>query len=135
MADRWGAINATSVMTTFTLASMLIIWLPFGDRSVAALYTVGACLGFGTGSFVPMAATCLGRLSEARDSGKVLGAAYTVTSIATLTSNPISQAVLASAGAKAVVGLQAGVLFSALICCIIVRWACLSHQWRWRAKV
>lgn len=135
LADKWGPFNVTIIMSVFTLLTMLLIWLPLGDQSEAALYVIAGLLGFGTGSFVSTAATCLGHLAEVHNAGKVLGSCSTVVSFATLTSNPVSQAVLSRAGPKAVVAFQAGVLFVALASCLVVRWACLGYRWRWIAKV
>ncbi|KAK0379630.1 hypothetical protein CLIM01_03021 [Colletotrichum limetticola] len=75
-------------------ATMLVLWLAFGDTSAPTLYAVAFCLGFGTGSFVSTAATCLGRLCDPQDSGTYIGCCYAVVSLATLVGNPASQAVL-----------------------------------------
>ncbi|KAK1492682.1 hypothetical protein CCUS01_13959 [Colletotrichum cuscutae] len=60
-------------------ATMLVLWLAFGDTSAPTLYAVAFCLGFGTGSFVSTAATCLGRLCDPQDSGTYIGCCYAVT--------------------------------------------------------
>ncbi|KAF6813622.1 hypothetical protein CSOJ01_04506 [Colletotrichum sojae] len=93
-ADGLGPFNVTIIMAIFTEATMLILWLPFGDTSAPVLYAVAFLLGIGTGSFVSTAATCLGRLCDAQDSGTYIGCCYAVVSLATLIGNPASQAVL-----------------------------------------
>ncbi|UQC80423.1 uncharacterized protein CLUP02_05906 [Colletotrichum lupini] len=77
--DKIGPFNVTILMTIFTEAVMLVLWLAFGDTSAPTLYAVAFCLGFGTGSFVSTAATCLGRLCDPQDSGTYIGCCYAVT--------------------------------------------------------
>jgi hypothetical protein len=41
-------------MNVFTLLVVLVIWLPLGASSSAALFVVVVLMGIGTGSFVPL---------------------------------------------------------------------------------
>lgn len=42
-------------MTALTILTVFVIWVPFGDHTVVALYIVAFFMGVGTGSFVPLA--------------------------------------------------------------------------------
>jgi dipeptide/tripeptide permease len=55
LSDRvLGPLNATIAMNVFTLAVVLVLWLPLGASSVTALFVVVVLMGIGTGSFVPL---------------------------------------------------------------------------------
>lgn len=125
-------------MAIFTEATMLILWFPLGDTSAPVLYSVAFLLGFGTGSFVSTAATCLGRLCDAQDSGTYIGCCYAVVSLATLIGNPASQAVLGdgrNGRTRLTVVFLGAVLFLSLASCCFVRWLLLGRSWKWLAKV
>lgn len=79
-SDKYGSFNIIILMMVFTILSMLFLWLPFGDKSLPVLYVVSACLGFGTGSFVSLAATCISYLCDAQEYGRWLGGCYTIVS-------------------------------------------------------
>ncbi|KAJ2893214.1 MFS monocarboxylate [Zalerion maritima] len=106
LADQCGHYNTLLGMCVFTLVSMIGIWLPLGDKSLAALYAVAILNGFGTGSFVALGATTLSTLCSPQDFGKYLGSAYTLVSFATLLGNPASHSILESGGPEAVKLLQ-----------------------------
>ncbi|KAF3804785.1 hypothetical protein GCG54_00004054 [Colletotrichum gloeosporioides] len=136
--DRIGPFNVTIVMTILTEATMLVLWLPFGDTSASALYAVAFLLGFGTGSFVSTAATCLGRLCNAEDSGTYIGCCYAVVSLATLVGNPAGQAVLGdgqNGRTRWTVAFLGLILMVALTSCCFVRWLCMNRAWKWSVKV
>ena len=80
LSDRYGSFNVTILVMAFTIVAMLLVWLPFGERSLVALYVTSVCLGFGTGSFVSLAATCVSYLCGAHEFGKWLGSCYTIVS-------------------------------------------------------
>lgn len=52
VSDLVGRFNVLGVMMVATLLIMLVIWLPFGQSSLVALYIFVAFFGFGTGSWV-----------------------------------------------------------------------------------
>ena len=80
-ADSWGVFNMLHSMIGFTAITAFAIWIPFGAQHAAALYVVGFLMGVGTGSFVPLSATCLSRLCDDRGYGKWLGSCYSVVSL------------------------------------------------------
>ncbi|TDZ32613.1 Riboflavin transporter MCH5 [Colletotrichum spinosum] len=138
LSDRLGPFNVTIVMALLTETTMLVLWLPFGETSAAVLYTVSFLLGFGTGSFVSTAATCLGRLCKPQESGTYIGCCYAVVSLATLVGNPASQGILGDGTdgrTRWTVAFLCVVLAMALLSCGFVRWLCLDRRWRWMVKV
>ncbi|KAF9879108.1 MFS monocarboxylate [Colletotrichum karsti] len=138
LTDRMGPFNVTIMMTIITELTMLSLWLPFGSTSAPVLYTVAFLLGFGTGSFVSTAATCLGRLCDVQDNGTYIGCCYAVVSLATLIGNPASQAVLGDGQhgrTRLTVAFLAAILFLSLVSCCFVRWLCLGKTWKWRVNV
>lgn len=54
VSDYVGRFNTLLVMMIVTLVFMLVIWLPFGDQSLVAIYVFAALFGFGTGSWMAM---------------------------------------------------------------------------------
>lgn len=70
VSDYVGRFNTLLVMMIVTLLFMLIIWLPFGDQSLAAIYTFVALFGFGTGSWMAMTPATLATLSGPHHFGK-----------------------------------------------------------------
>jgi hypothetical protein len=86
LSDRvLGPLNATIAMNVFTLAVVLVLWLPLGASSVTALFVVVVLMGIGTGSFVPLGGKCP-PLLQARGS--------------VLICSPKSRALMRSAGQK-----------------------------------
>ncbi|KAK3710979.1 hypothetical protein LTR37_010000 [Vermiconidia calcicola] len=84
ISDIVGRFNVLGVMMVMTLIFMLVIWLPFGHTSLAALYVFVAFFGFGTGSWMAMTPACLGELSGPHHFGRYFGTSYFVASLATL---------------------------------------------------
>ncbi|KAK1768327.1 MFS general substrate transporter [Phialemonium atrogriseum] len=136
LADRrLGPLNTTLIMNTFTLLVVAALWLPLGDQSAVALFFVVAFMGVGTGSFVPLAATCVGTLCDPENIGTWLGCCYTVISFSALVGNPISQAILNWSGPRALVALLAVLLGSGLFTGLVLRWLCHGRAWIWRGRI
>ena len=82
--DTFGRFN-TLLLTSFcTFVLMLILWMPFGEVHIGALYLWVFLYGFGTGTFVHLSTACLSQICAGRDIRKWLSAMDSVTSIATL---------------------------------------------------
>ncbi|KAK3936077.1 major facilitator superfamily domain-containing protein [Diplogelasinospora grovesii] len=136
LSDRkFGPINTATIMTIFTLLTVLVIWLPFGTLDVAALYVVVALMGIGTGSFVPLGVSCVSALCEPGSTGTWLGSAYTIISIATLIANPVTAAIFGRYGSDALVAFLAAILSSGLISVIALRWVCHGQRWVFKSKI
>ncbi len=71
-----------SVMTVYTLLTMIILWAPFGQNSIEVLCIFAAVYGFGTGSFVSLTCACTGQICKSEDYGRYIGALDSVVSIA-----------------------------------------------------
>jgi dipeptide/tripeptide permease len=102
LSDRvLGPLNATIAMNVFTLAVVLVLWLPLGASSVTALFVVVVLMGIGTGSFVPLGGkwcplvaskgqctdmqpkvSCINALCRPENMGTWLGSAYSLVSFA-----------------------------------------------------
>lgn len=52
LSDRWGRFNTLGVSAIVALVAMLVIWLPFGGRSLGALYAFITIFGFMTGTWM-----------------------------------------------------------------------------------
>ena len=52
VSDVYGRFNVFAVAIAATLIVMLVVWLPFGQGSLPALYLFVALFGFGTGSWM-----------------------------------------------------------------------------------
>ncbi|KAK1757689.1 putative transporter [Echria macrotheca] len=130
-----GPLNTAILMNIFTIAAVLIIWLPFGASSIQALYVVVVLLGVGTGSFVPLGVACVSTLSEAGNTGTWLGSVYSVSGFATLIGNPSTGAILARYGSPGLVAFLTAVLVSAVASATVLRWLCHGRRWIIKDKI
>jgi MFS family permease len=135
VSDSIGRFNTLLAMILFTLLLMLIIWLPFGHSSLAALYVFCTLFGFGTGSWMALTPACIGQLCEAEQFGRYYGTCYFIGSLAALVCIPISGQLVEAAGARVMVGFMCAVTALGMGTFVLSRWACLGWRWRWRVKV
>ncbi|GAB1311311.1 Major facilitator superfamily domain-containing protein [Madurella fahalii] len=136
LSDRkLGPINTITIMNIFTLLVVLVIWLPFGASSTPALFFTVVLMGIGTGSFVPLGASCVNTLCTPQAMGTWLGSAYSIASFATLIGNPSSAAILARYKSNGMVGFLAAILFSGLISVAALRWLCHGRRWIFKGRV
>ncbi|KAI0475144.1 major facilitator superfamily domain-containing protein [Xylariaceae sp. FL0804] len=135
LATWWGPFNVSLLMIAFTMAVMFGVWIPAGDRSAAALYTVAFLMGVGTGSFTPLAASCISELCDRRGYGKWIGGCYTISSFALLISNPVNQTILENLGPQLLVVIMGSILFTGFCTCLAARWLRVDHRWEWKEKV
>lgn len=135
VSDIIGRFNTLLIMIVVTLILMLVLWLPFGNTSLAALYAFSALFGFGTGSWMALTPACIGQLCEAEQFGRYYGTMYFIASLATLVCVPISGELVEAVGPQVMVGFMCAVLGLALGTFILSRWACLGWNWQWKAKI
>lgn len=135
VSDSIGRFNTLMAMIFFTLLLMLIIWLPFGHSSLAALYIFCALFGFGTGSWMALTPACIGQLCEAEQFGRYYGTLYFIGSLAALVCVPISGELVEAAGPQILVGFMCAVTAFGLAAFVLSRWACLGWRWKWMVKV
>lgn len=135
VSDYIGRFNTLMIMIVFTLILMLVLWLPFGHTSLAALYTFVALFGFGTGSWMALTPACIGQLCEAEQFGRYYGTLYFIASLAALVCIPISGELVESVGPQVMVVFMCAILGLSLVTFTLSRWACLDWRWKWKAKV
>jgi MFS family permease len=135
LSDRIGRFNTLFIMIIFTLAWMLILWLPFGNKSIAALYVFSGLFGFGTGSWMALTPACIGQLCRAEEFGRYYGTLYFIASLATLVCIPISGELVQVVGPEAMVSFYCAVLGLSLVSFTYSRWACLGRRWKLLEKI
>jgi MFS family permease len=135
MADKIGRFNTLGIFIVTTEIFMLILWLPFGTTSLAALYVFAAFFGFGTGCWMALVPACIGQLCRAEDFGRYYGTSYFVASLAALICIPISGELIQAVGPQLMVGFFCAILGVTLCAFVTSRWACLDWKWNWTAKL
>lgn len=135
VADKIGRFNTLLIMIVFTLIFMLVLWLPWGHKSLPALYVFAALFGFGTGSWMALTPACLGQLCRAEEFGRYYGSMYFIASLATLVCIPISGQLVEVVGPQPLVGFYCAVLGLSLISFVFSRWACLGKRWVVKEKI
>jgi MFS family permease len=135
VSDKIGRFNTLWIAIVFTLAAMLILWLPFGDKSLNVLYVFAGIFGFGTGSWMALVPACIGQLCRAEEFGRYYGTLYFVASLSTLVCIPIGGELIEVVGPKFLVGFYCVVLAFTLVTFTLSRWACLGWKWSWTAKI
>ena len=127
-----GRLNTLLITSTGTLLSMLLLWLPAGDKSIIALYFSVILYGFGTGSIVSLSMACVGQICAGRDIRRWIVALDSAVSVATLIAIPVSSAFL-QVGGKAMVGFLIAVLTLSVAALCAARTLGLRGTWVWRA--
>ncbi|KAK5947144.1 hypothetical protein PMZ80_001291 [Knufia obscura] len=135
LSDRFGRFNTLLVSAVIALLSMLVIWLPFGQHNLGALYAFIALFGFMTGCWMALVPACIGQLCRADEFGRYYGTSYFVASLATLVCIPISGELVEMVGAQAMVAFYCAILAVGCLTFAGSRWACLRWKWDWTSKV
>jgi MFS family permease len=135
VADKIGRFNTLFIMIIFTFIFMLVLWLPLGTSSLAALYIFAALFGFGTGSWTALTPACVGQLCRAEEFGRYYGSMYFIASLATLICIPISGELVETVGPQPMVAFFCAVLGLSLVSFTFSRWACLGRRWVVKAKI
>jgi MFS family permease len=131
ISDKIGRFNTLLISIVFTLFFMLVLWLPFGTKSLAALYAFSSIFGFGTGCWMAMTPATIGQLCRADEFGRYYGTLYFLASLATLICIPISGELAQVVGPQALVAFFVAVLGLSLLTFCASRWECLDRQWKW----
>lgn len=129
LADKIGRFNTLIILMVFTLLTMLLLWLPFGHKSLPALYAFAVLFGFGTGGIFGITPSCMGQMCKAQDFGRYFGTMYAVASFATLFGIPVSGALAQQVGLQAMVAFYCALLALSLVCLVFSRWAFLGRRW------
>ncbi|PGH04356.1 hypothetical protein GX51_03515 [Blastomyces parvus] len=91
-ADLFGRFNAMIVTCVLNVILILALWLPARGNIPVLLFT--AFFGFTSGAFVSLNPALIAQISDVRQIGVRTGAMFAVTSIASLTGNPIGGALV-----------------------------------------
>jgi len=134
-ADRFGRFNMLTILVVVTLITMVAVWLPFGSSSEAALYTVVALFGLGSGGWLSLAPVCAGQLCRTEDYGRFYGTIYMVASFGALVTVPIGGELIQFTTPRGLVGFYSAMLCVGLASIVASRWALLEWKWKWKVKV
>lgn len=135
ISDKVGRFNTFLVSAVFTLLAMLVIWLPFGQTHLGALYAFIAIFGFCTGCWMALAPACIGQLCRAEHFGRYYGSCYFIASLATLVCIPISGELVEAVGPTSMVGFYCAMNALGLVTFAASRWACLGWKWDWTTVI
>ncbi|KAH8594684.1 major facilitator superfamily protein [Bisporella sp. PMI_857] len=133
-SDRYGRFNTMILTLNFSLISMFLIWLPFGNH-VVALYIFAPLFGFGSGSIISMAPVCIGQLCQVDEYGQYYGTSYSMVAFFTLLCIPVGGELLPKIGEQGFVAFFGSILILSLLAFLIARWVCLEYKWNWSAKI
>jgi MFS family permease len=133
LADKIGRFNTLILLVTFTLLSMLILWLPFGHKSLPAFYAFAVLFGFGTGGIFGLTPACMGQMCKAQEFGRYFGTMYSVVSFSTLVGIPLSGMLAQQVGLQAMVAFYCSLLGLSLGALLCSRWAYLGRSWKVKA--
>jgi MFS family permease len=92
IADRVGRFNVVNVMSYFSAAIVLGLWLP--ARANAPILVFAGLYGFSSGAFVSMGPALIAQISDIRKIGVRQGTLFAIISIAALTGSPIGGALV-----------------------------------------
>ncbi|KAI5955163.1 hypothetical protein KGF54_001724 [Candida jiufengensis] len=87
-----GRFNTFCIINVFSLVVFCIIWVPFGHH-LQALFVFAGCFGFSSGSVLSLSASLVTSIVQTKDTGKSLGTAFFILSIADLFGLPIAGAI------------------------------------------
>jgi MFS family permease len=87
VADKAGHFNVMIVMSAFTTALILGLWLPATGN--AAIITFAALFGVGSGAGISLTPALCAKISPLSEIGTRTGTAYSIAAFAALTGSPI----------------------------------------------
>lgn len=132
VADKIGRFNVMIVICLISAVFCLAVWIPV--KSTAGIVVFAVVFGFSSGGFVSLAPTLVAQISDLRQIGARVGAAFAIQSFGSLTGSPIGGAIV-NAQDGDYIGLQLFCGFAMLagaIVYIAARWS--QVQWK-MAKV
>ncbi|EEH22285.2 hypothetical protein PABG_04496 [Paracoccidioides brasiliensis Pb03] len=91
-ADRFGRFNVMVITSFMNVIVVLALWIPARGNIPIILFT--AIYGFTSGAFVSLGPAIVAQISDVHQVGVRTGAMFAVTSIASLTGNPIAGALV-----------------------------------------
>lgn len=94
VADRVGRYNVMIVIMFVSALFCLAVWIPVKNTAGLIVFTI--IFGFSSGGFVSLGPTLIAQISDIRQIGSRVGAAFAVQSFGALTGSPIGGAIVAS---------------------------------------
>ncbi|CAN6643048.1 riboflavin transporter Mch5p [Trichomonascus vanleenenianus] len=127
-ADRYGRYNTMAAFCILAMASIFIVWLPFGDKYVAmVIFTL--IFGFASSTVISLTGVCFGQICKIEDYGKRFGTIYTVTAFAPLFGIPLSGLLIRGTDYQNLIVVCGILFFLAFASTVMTRY--LSVGWKW----
>ena len=128
VADKIGRFNVMIVICLISAVFCLAVWIPV--KSTAGIVVFAVVFGFSSGGFVSLAPTLIAQISDLRQIGARVGAAFAIQSFGSLTGSPIGGAIVTAQDGD-YIGLQLFCGFAMLggaIVYVAARWS--QVQWK-----
>lgn len=103
LADKLGRFNVMIAVSLLSAIVTLGVWIPVNDTAGIISFTV--LFGFASGGFISLAPTLIAQISDIKEIGTRVGAAFAIQAFGALTGSPIGGAIVAAQGGK-YIGLQ-----------------------------
>ncbi|KAM0348382.1 hypothetical protein ACHAPU_004352 [Fusarium lateritium] len=94
IADRIGRYNVMIIITFISALFCLCVWIPVKDTAGIVVFAV--FFGFSSGGYISLVPALVAQLSDIRQIGTRVGAAFAVASFGALTGSPIAGAIVSS---------------------------------------
>lgn len=103
VGDKIGRYNAMVIITLISAVFCFAVWIPVNNT--AGIVAFAVIFGFSSGGFISLAPTLIAQISDIRQIGTRVGAAFAVQSIGALIGSPIGGAIVSAQNGD-YVGLQ-----------------------------
>ncbi|KAF4989419.1 hypothetical protein FGRMN_9144 [Fusarium graminum] len=94
IADRIGRYNVMIIITFISALFCLCVWIPVKDTAGIVVFAV--IFGFSSGGYISLVPALVAQLSDIRQIGTRVGAAFAIASFGALTGSPIAGAIVSS---------------------------------------
>ncbi|KAM0552016.1 hypothetical protein ACHAPJ_008126 [Fusarium lateritium] len=94
IADKLGRYNVMIFITFISALFCLVIWIPVKDTAGIVVFAV--IFGFSSGGYISLVPTLIAQLSDIRQIGTRVGAAFAIQSFGALTGSPIGGAIVSA---------------------------------------
>lgn len=123
VADKLGRFNVMIIICLISAIFCLTVWIPV--KNTAGILVFSIIFGFSSGGFISLAPTLIAQISDLRQIGARVGAAFAIQSFGSLTGSPIGGAIVTQQNGD-YMGLQLFCGFSMLagaLVYIMARWS------------
>lgn len=123
VADKLGRYNTMIFIILLSAIVTLALWIPGNNNASIIAYVI--IFGFSSGGFISLGPALVAQISDIRQIGTRIGAAFAIQSFGALTGSPIAGAIVDAQGGD-YLGLQ-------LFCgCTMIASVCVLCVGRWR---